>query len=253
MPNILDALKKQEGVVASAPQAGAGATSRLKQVMNQLSGRATAPAQPQQNLLEEAGIADVKALEAQPAAQAQQLATQQVQQTAQNRQAEQAITQQRQGTESRGIRDQAANRAAGVLQELAAGNAELDLAKNKSKAEQLSFDLRLGNEQYIQQLQQEGAKQRLGDKNSFEEATMQAVFGEEYDLMKDKINWDQALLADELAWQEEMNNLDMEAFMTIAELEAKQAGATQTAQGIAQGVEGGAKVYSSSTTKKEAE
>ena len=121
MPSILDALKKQEGTISAAPQAGAGATKRLKTVMNQLSGRAAAPAQPQQNLLEDAAVADVQAFEAQPAAQAQQLATQQVQQAQQTRQAGQAITQQKQAIDSQGIRDQSANRAASILAELEAG------------------------------------------------------------------------------------------------------------------------------------
>ena len=55
---------------------------------------------------------------------------------------------------------------------------------------------------------------------------------------------------DELAWQEQLANIDIDAALKMADLEAKQANAATTAQGISSMVQGGATIYSKAGTKK---
>lgn len=244
MPTLAEAMQQEVRKTREAPEEARGSTERLQQVLQQLSGKA-APAggAPTQNLLEEGAIANAKATQAEPAADqlAQQAAVQQG--VTEQRQQGERIQQQRDQEKSQSIRDHAANQAAATLAALREGRMQLNLAKDRAKAEQLGFDMRLGNEKYIHNLQQVGAQKRLDDQQKFEEELLKSVFGEQLALLKDQIDWNTILLADDLAFQEQLASIDMDTWVAMANIEAKEQGAASIAKGISTGVTAGANYY----------
>ena len=80
-----------------------------------------------------------------------------------------------------------------LLQKFAQEQDLLDLDRYKSDVNQLLFNLRMQNTQYIDNLKIEGAKSRLMDRNRFQEAMSEAVFADEIDLLKNDLGFRRAM------------------------------------------------------------
>lgn len=248
---ILDALNKQQTAPAQqAGRAGIGATSKIQQVINQMRGGAAAtqaPA-PAQNLLEQRAVGDVQSAARTQQAQAEiQQAGLAEAQAAQQQQFQQQSAQL--GEREQAVADRARNQTNQLLSEAEQQRGQLDLAKNRAKAEQIGFNLRLSNDKYVKRLQQEGQLRRLGDKNRFEEETVKSLFGKEQELFKDQLDFNESLNMDMLQWEEELQRVDLENWVQAAKMEAKAASSKQMAEGVQGAFSSGSQFYANKDKK----
>lgn len=113
----------------------------------------------------------------------------------------------------------------GVLFEYKNQLKSLDLAKDKSRMEQVGFMLRLGNQQYIDKLQLEGKKSRLDSAVGFQEALQHSIFSDEMDLFSSSLDFRNYMAADMRDAQKQLSEIDIEFAMQVAMSENKAAGA----------------------------
>ena len=82
-------------------------------------------------------------------------------------------------------RQEYTQKTSSLLQEFSQGKSTLDLQKNGAKLEQLGFNLRMSDDKYIFNLQQEGDRARLDNKLAFQEQLNAQVFGDLQGLAED--------------------------------------------------------------------
>lgn len=178
MANLLEALRQ--------PQLE-DTTSQLATLLRAKSGKAVEePTTALSTQQEQAAVAQA-ATGMQPiqqAAQIQQIGQQQqareVEQKSQQQQAE--IAQARQANQM-----QTQLRTDQLLQELEQGRGKIDLAKYQANLEQVGQNLRLSNQQYIDNLQREGARARLNDSLQFSEQLARSTLSANKDLLEKQL------------------------------------------------------------------
>jgi len=99
----------------------------------------------------------------------------------------------------------------------------LDLTKDKSRMEQMGFMLRLGNTQYIDQLQTAGKRARLDNAVSFNENLQRSIFSEEMDLFSNSLEFRNYMYADARDATRQLADMDLDFAMEIANADSKAA------------------------------
>jgi hypothetical protein len=117
------------------------------------------------------------------------------------------------------------------------------LARAKAAVDQANFLRRLSDDKYIQTLQEGAALKRLNTKQGFEQALAEDVMGAELDLLKGKLTWEEAMNADENAFDEKMAALDFTMAMELAEGKMKSDMATSGFTGLGAMTAGAAQGY----------
>lgn len=195
------------------------------------------------NLGEGAMVDQTKALAAQQQQQnqlqAQAIDQQQVEQQRQQSQQNAEIESKRQS-----MLTQAQINVDNILGQSQREGRQLTFEKDANTLEQLGFQLRLQDQQYIQKLQIEAGKQRLANATNFNIAMQKAVLGNNYDLLKDKLDMDALLSADQNRSNEELAKIDINTAVAIASANSKAAQIQQQWSGAGQLVTGGAKAAS---------
>lgn len=130
-----------------------------------------------------------------------------------------------------------------ILTSFVRSDRELDLNKDKAKAEQFGFNLRLSNKLYVQNLQQEAAKARLVDSTNFQEELMRSVFAEEQDLFADSLEFRRLMAADEREFNELVANIDINFALQVAAAQNEEANQRMMWEGISGVVQGGASAW----------
>jgi len=128
-----------------------------------------------------------------------------------------------------------------IMQEAQQQGRQLTFDQDANKLEELGFNLRLQDKQYVSQLQIQGAKQRLNDANSFKMAMAQTQFGDNYDTLKNKLDFNKVMSDNENDFLSQMQNIDVNAALEMADNAAKQANQQALYQGIGGLVTGGVK------------
>lgn len=108
----------------------------------------------------------------------------------------------------------------------------LDLSKDKARMEQMGFMLRLGNTQYIDQLQNEGRRARLDNSISFNENLQRSIFAEEMDLFSNSLDFRNYMYADARDAQKQLAELDIEFAMQVAMADNKAANSQMMWSGV---------------------
>lgn len=134
-------------------------------------------------------------------------------------------------------------REAELLEKGRQAQAKGDQAELESILDQAQFNRRLGNEQYVQTLQQQGALQRLGDKVGFLEALQRDVFADEQTTLEQYLGWKDVMASDDRAFQERLGAIDVNAALAIASSKAEQANVAAQAASASTLVSAGAKGY----------
>ena len=162
MANLLQALQQQQPQMQDT-------TSGLATLLRAKSGKAVSgPATALSTQQEQAAIAQTQqAMQpVQEAAQTQEMAQGQQQREVQQRAGQQQaeIAQSREANKM-----QTQLRTDQLLQELEQGRGRIDLAKYQSNLEQVGFNLRLENKEYVDNLQRQGDRARLNSRIQFEQ------------------------------------------------------------------------------------
>jgi len=229
MPTLMETIQGNMAKAAApqaigATQAADQATSQAQQLGQASTGKAAAPgAQPRATNLAaqvSAGQANLGAqqLSQQAQIQGEQLKTQEAgiaqQASLQSRELdEQALSQ----------HDTYANRAQQIMGELTRGGQQIDFNKQKAQVEQLGFNLRLANDQYVHQLDMEGQRARLDNEQVFQEQLQNAIFADDMEVLEQDIGFKEALNGKKNDWLEYLGQIDLEHAMSIANSEAKAA------------------------------
>jgi hypothetical protein len=249
--SLFDTLK-QNLLNQPKPNYQLGQGQAVQQVLQAKQGKTAMPGTgPRASNLGEAAMVDqTKALQSQQQQQnqlqAQAIDQQQVEQQRQQQQQNAEIESKRQSMLS-----QAQTNVDNILGQAQREGRQLTFEQDANTLEQLGFQLRLQDKQYVQKLQIEAGKQRLTDANNFNVAMQKAVLGNNYDLLKDKLDLEAALSADANVSKEELSKIDVNAALAIAAAQAKSAQIQQQWTGAGQIVTGGAKaaaLYSPSST-----
>ena len=134
-------------------------------------------------------------------------------------------------------------RAADLYQDFARKGEQLDFQKDKAKAEQLGFSLRLSNDQYINRLQNQAAKARLDNAVNFREELTRAIFAEEQDLFEDSLEFRRLMNADDRAFMDRMAEFDLSMALDLAKSQNEAAANSMIWQGAGTVASAGARAY----------
>lgn len=244
--NLLDTIKQNlQSTNQQAPQASElNQTSLIQGLQQAKSGKAVGPAAAPaiSNIQEQ--VANNQALVAsQQMAQAGQMAAQQIQQQ-QAEQQQQALQQaKRLDQQTVEMMDKFTQQQDALLNDYQKGIKQLDLNKDKSKMEQIGFNIRLGNQKYIDNLQQEGARSRLDNQLTFNEELAKTIFNEESDLFNSDLQFRGMINADGRQFADEMSNIDIDFALRMAEAENAAANQRAMWQGIGSLISGGIGAY----------
>lgn len=121
----------------------------------------------------------------------------------------------------------------------------LDVTKQGAKIEQMGFQLRLSNQNYIMQLKDAAARDRITNSLAFNEALQRTIFADEIDLISSDLDFRMLLKADDAEFQKMLARIDIDTALAIASSQAKDTAAQQTVSGVNQLIQAGA-TYASS-------
>jgi hypothetical protein len=86
----------------------------------------------------------------------------------------------------------------------------LDLSKDKANAEQIGVTLRLGDQQYVSNLQREGAKARLDDDNTFKTEMLKTSLGDQQEILEKNLGNKSILDASDREFQKSLAQMGID-------------------------------------------
>lgn len=219
MATLLDIINQNSAVPTQTPQLGT--TQQAQGLLRARTGKQISPSggEPGISDIQEKSAADQTRLSLVPV---QQQATIQ---GAQAQQASAAVEQQKQqdlagATQQKaGLTLQGQIQTNQLLQDLEQNRAQLNTEKDKSKLEQVAFGLRMGDQQYVDTLQREGARQRLDDQHSFDQALTSSVFGDQTDLLQQALGGKSILAAGDREFNSFLSNLSVDQARQLAKID----------------------------------
>lgn len=239
---LLDAVKQSQNdqIAQPAAQAGAGAPSETQSLANTLAVGQTGNAQPtgaaaggakMSNLQEKLAnvqtklgtTALAKDTEVQQTDQAQQAdvaqRASQIQDVALEQRRQQTVTENTQKVQA-------------VLTNYRQQGKQLDLSKDKARAEQIGFQLRLSNTKYLDDLKKQGIKARLGSLVARKQAIAHNAFADEKELLDNNLTFQSMLNAKGRDLQTQLQGIDLDFAMQMADASNKAANQQQMWQGM---------------------
>lgn len=145
------------------------------------------------------------------------------------------------------------NRADSIMGELERNKKQLDAKQYRAKIEQLGFNLRLQNDQYIDRLEREGVTARLHQESYMNEELLRTVFAEELDLYNNDLDFRSLVNAYDRDAEKALARIDINFAIELAKSSAKAEGTKMIFQGLATATTGGISAwdkYSSSKSTK---
>lgn len=240
MANLLEALQPQMQ----------DTTSELATLLRAKSGKAVGgPATALSTQQEQAALAQT-AQQMQPveaAAQTQAMAQEQqardIEQQSQQQQAD--IAQSREANKM-----QTQLRTDQLLQELEQGRGRIDLGKYQSNLEQVAFNLRLGNREYVDNLQREGSRARLNDRLQFETQLSRSILQDNKLLLEKQLGNKSILAANDREFSRRMSEMGIQNAWEMFRNDAKAAQNTALYSGIGTLITTGLGAYGKYTEDK---
>lgn len=233
MANLLDALKPQmqdttSGLAtllrAKSGKAVAGPSTALSTQQEQAALAQTAQAmQPVEAAAETQAMA-----QEQQAREVEQRAGQQQTEIAQSREANRMQTQLR--------TDQ-------LLQDLEQGRGKMDLARYQSNLEQVGFNLRLDNKEYVDNLQREGARARLNDRVQFEKQLALSALANNKEILEKQLGNKSVLAASDREFAKRMAEMGVQNAWQILNNDIKAAQEIGQAQAVGGLITSGISAY----------
>lgn len=243
MAGLLDTLRNNFSNQLATKPVVEDETARARRLLAAKSGRAAGGTTPtQSNLGEQAavGAGQTEIQKLQPAVQMQKAGL--------AAGAEQAQTAQDQLTRESQQKKQAQDlqmhlQTNQILGDLERSGLEVDNARQRAQLEQVGQSIALGNKQYIQKLQAEGARARLDNQIQFQEMLQKSILGDNLDLLKQKLGQDNLAQATQRDWNQILGGMDLGFALQVAQNAATQANIQAKWEGAGQAVEGGVDMY----------
>lgn len=222
MANLLDALKPQMQ----------DTTSGLATLLRAKSGKAVAgPSTALSTQQEQAALAQtVQAMQPVEAAAETQAMAQEQQAREVEQRAEQQQTEIAQAREANRMQTQL--RTDQLLQELEQGRGKMDLARYQSNLEQVGFNLRLDNKEYVDNLQREGARARLNDRVQFEKQLALSTLANNKELLEKELGNRSVLAASDREFSKKLAEMGIQNAWQILNNDIKAAQEIGQAQAV---------------------
>jgi hypothetical protein len=253
---LLDTIKQNlqapsSGTPNAAPL-GINQTAQTQQLLQAKSGRAVADTgQPRISNIGEQLANRQAQLGQQQLQQQGQTAAANVQQEEEYRQAQESTQTAALDEQSLEQMDQYTRQNEAILDEYSQGQRQLDLNKDKAKLEQVGFMARLSNQQYIDNLQREGARARLDNDTNFRENLARSVFDDEQDMFKDDLTFRSMINADNRSFADQLQNIDVDYALKMAEAENQAANQRMMWTGVGNVTSGGIQAYASNAGQQQ--
>lgn len=250
MPSLFDTIKQNQSAAASQATAGAtqaseqNVTGQTQRLLQAKTGKAVAPGSAPRisNVGEQQANAQTalggQALAQQVQQGQQALQTQVAQQGQGIAQAQQEQTFEAKKQETDYLRNEDA-----ILDQYLQGTKKLDLSKDKAKFEQMGFQMRATDQQYMDNLGREAQRAQLDNDLKFKEEMARTVFAEEGDLFQDNMDFRSAMFSDKQDFIEQMSNMDLDYAIQMGTFANQQASANSMFTGVGQVTSGGIKAY----------
>lgn len=217
--NLFDAIKN----AGQKPAAVGGMTERLQKASETLqTGRAIPAARGPARATEGERIANVAAAEESALARqgtVQQLEDLKTKSTQLQEQSNVVEAQQRQQWDS--LIEGNQERLADLLESIRQEKGKMDLQESASRLEQAGFELRLGNEKYLQALMETGRVNRLDDENQFRLELQKQIFADQQSLLGDELAFQEMMAMNDAEFTKLLANIDINAALQIASDSAK--------------------------------
>jgi len=121
------------------------------------------------------------------------------------------------------IRQQMQNKTQEILMDFSQRKGELDFKENSSRVQFAMAAMRMSNDDYLDQLEVEGARSRLNDQAAFEWELTQSIMADEMELFKNDLSFKAAMNADDRGFKEYLFEMDMNTAIELAALGAETA------------------------------
>lgn len=142
-------------------------------------------------------------------------------------------------------KQQLQNQTTQLLNQFARERGKLDVAKKQAQFEQLGFELRMNNEEYVQKLQQNGARSRLENDANFKEELQRSVFANEMELFNSDLDFQRLMYAEGRELIQALHDLDVEHFRQMGRIETDATAGAAKYSAMSDMVSGGASAWSS--------
>lgn len=249
---LLDTIQKRLEQPQGQPVAGVtDQTERVQGLLRAKLGKETAPsAGPRLSNIQEQQAAAQARLGAQRLQTEGQLAGQEVQQRQEQIQAQEQEQLKDIQERQKDVQAQYERQSEALLQDLERGKLQLKDRRDTAQVEQLGQQIRLQNRDYINQLQREGARARLDNMTQFKEQLAKEQFTGLEQVLNTEISYQQIAQQSDREWREELNQMDINTALEIAE--ADRLGRIKRApwQILGAGIAGGTAIAGSGESRK---
>ena len=237
--SILDNVKQQMQSPLQKPTNLGGQTESIRSLLRAKSGKSSVPdSGPKQSSIQE------KMAEQQTAQAGQQL-QQQGQLAAAQLGEQEADIQQRMDIQQSlyldAMKSQQAdfdNRSRSILNDFKMGQKRLSNSRDLAQIEQLGVDARLSNDKYIHQLETEGARARLEDEKNFQMEFAKQQLADQMDMFRNQQEFEAWANMDERQYQTEIQQMDINKAIEIAEKQIEASNKRRMAKGAGQLAQG---------------
>jgi len=242
MPTLFDTLQQNLGQQAATPAVGQG--KRLQDLLKAQQGKAAGPTTgPAASALgEQAAAVQTQAAGREQVIQGQ-LAAQglQQQQLEQQRQSQQQMAEVESKRQS--LLQNAQLQTSQILNEAKREGKQLSFDKDAIKIEQLGFNLRLQDDQYMQALQIQAGKQRLNNSVDFNVAMQKSILQDNYDILKSNLNVETILAGNAQAAEKELARMTLDQALELGKDQIKAENKKAMYKSIGGMVTGGAMAF----------
>lgn len=243
MASLLDTLRKNLAQAGAAPAPAGEETGQVQALVSAKAGQVGGRPAPRGRSITEAAVrqqTQEQLTAAQDQATAQSIATTQAfqEQAQKQRGAEAEI----EGRKEAG-RLESRIKTENVLKDLEMNRGRMNAREQQAKTEMLTALMRLGDKDYIERLQSEGARTRLDNQEQFNQALAESIMRENLDIFNKGLVDRQAREASDREYQKELARMNASDILAQYRAAARQ-GATQAQIGaVAETAKTGAAAY----------
>lgn len=221
--NLLDTIRQTSGQLASQKQGVTDETAKAAALLRAKSGKASAAGPvAASNLGEQQAVAQTNETmqnEVAPQATLQQQSLEQAAAGVEQQEQEQRSTIE-QANRFNGI--QARIQTTQLLNDMSRRGGELDMQRDGATLQQIATNLRMQNDKYINQLQQEGNRARLDDANAFNEELLRTSLGDSKELLEKQLANKSILAASDREYQKALANMGIEDARALLRASARE-------------------------------
>lgn len=147
------------------------------------------------------------------------------------------------------MRQRAQNQAQQILQDFTQRRGELDFKENSARVQFAVASMRMSNDDYLDQLEVEGARARLDDQTAFEWELTNTIMSAEMELFKNDLSFKAAMNADDRAFKEYIAEIDINQALTLAAMQTEADETAAQYQAIGTAVSAGVKAVGTAAEK----